>query len=124
MTVKAKIQANPIVSSVAGFVLVVGLVMGSLTAISDIDSLIVTESEAALAHEILNGRINVIVTQFKMEASLSKCRWIADKVDRIRYEIYTLKKDNASPDFIESKESALRNVERDFNALGCASVLA
>lgn len=123
-TVKKKIQAYPIVSAVTGFVLVMGLVMGSITAISDIDGLIVTESEAALAHEILNGRINVIVTQFKMEAQLSKCRWLSDKIDRISYEVYTLEKDAASPDFIQSKQRELRGVERDFNALGCAAVLA
>lgn len=124
MSVKTKIQENPMVSSVTGFLLIVGLVMGTIKAVDDIDGLVMTEVEASEAHETIDGRIDTLEVGFSTEAALSKCRWLSDKIDRIRYEVYTLEKDGASPDFIQSKERELRNVERDFNALGCAAILA
>ena len=124
MTVKQKIQQNPMVSSVAGILFIVALVMGTIKAVQDIDGLIMTEAEANVAHTAIDQRALTISNNLKIEATAGKCRWLSDKVDRLRYEIYTLERDNASADFIQSKKSELINVERDFNALGCAAVLA
>ena len=124
MSVKQKIMENPMVSSFTGLILIVGLIMGSVKAVQDIDGLVLTHAEAAVIHLAMSARVDVIAEQFSKESKLSKCRWLSDKLDRLRYEIYTLERDNASTDFIQSKKKDLRNLERDFNALGCAKILA
>ena len=124
MSVKQKIQENPMVSSVTGLLLIVGLIMGSVKAVNDIDGLILTEVEAASIHINMTSRMDNIKQEFEKESKLSKCRWLSDKLDRLRSEIYTLERDNADRDFVQSKKNQLRNIERDFDALSCARILA
>lgn len=87
------------------------------------DGLIVTEAEARVIHTAMDERLSEVGRKIDTQALLNECRWLDDKIDGLEYEIYVLKRDVASPDFIRSKETTLRKHRDKYIALNCVSRL-
>lgn len=87
------------------------------------DSLIMTEAEAGVIHDAMNTQIADVGLKIDTQANLSECRYLDDKIDRLDYEIYILKRDEASPDYIRDKESQLTKHRAKFTSLKCVALL-
>ncbi len=128
MSIKEKVQKNPLTSiAVSITAIAVGVTTG-WAGIGVIDQLHTTEYELVeydkTSHSVADREFGVLEDRLDVAELVNKCRWLSDRVDRLRYEIYILERDNASPDFIQSKRTDLINEEREFNALRCAAMLS
>lgn len=87
------------------------------------DSLVMSEAEAGLIHTAMNTQIADVGKKIDTQANLSECRYLDDKIDRLDYEIYILKRDEAGADYIRSKEVQLRKHRDKYISLECVSIL-
>ena len=128
MSIKERAQKNPL-TTIAVTVTALGVgVTSGWAGIGVIDQLHTTEVELAdydkTSHMVAGQQYSDLQNALDLAQLVNKCRWLSDRIDRLRYEIYILQRDSASPDFIHSKEQDLLNEEREFNALRCAAMLS
>ena len=123
MTFKQTVRQNPIM---AGITTVAALAVAAVAIAEGFqlaDKLHMTEPEALVIHAAMNLQIADVGKKIDTQANLNECRYLDDKIDRLDYEIYILKRDQASPDYIREKESNLRKHRSKFLVLGCVSIL-
>ncbi len=87
------------------------------------DALIMTEAEAEVIHDAMNTQIADVGMKIDTQGNLNECRYLDDKIDRLDYEIYILKRDEASPDYIRDKESQLTKHRAKYTILKCVALL-
>lgn len=102
---------------------IVGAILVTWQGVGVIDSVVMSEAEAMVIHTAMDERLSDVGTKLDTQALLSECRWLDDKIDGLEYEIYILKRDTASPDFIRSKESTLGKHRAKYIALNCVARL-
>ncbi len=128
MTVVTRARQNPIVATA----IVVGALAGAATAtwagVGLIDKLHTTEAELLLydlkAHTFASQQFTGLENALKENAVVSKCRWLSSEIRALKDAIYVRKRDKADPDFINSLEQDLKELEAGYVALLCAVKLA
>lgn len=97
--------------------------IGIVEGVDLMDELHFTHAEADAAHEVFETEIGEIKEQIAHQDRRSECRYLSQRIEDLEYQIYELQRDNASQDFIQSKQSELRRHREKFNALNCARLL-
>ena len=128
MTIVNKAKENPMLSTV---VMLASLAVGGGSiwgGVKLVDTLHTTESELLLydlkAHTFAAAQFNDLKIEIAASDTLNKCRFLQSQIRALSDSIYVRKRDDADPDYINELERDLRDLERDFNALGCARLLA
>lgn len=123
MGIKEKAQANPLMAAITTLSALAIAATGIWQGIELGDQLIMSEAESAAIHAEYDIKLAALETDMTEDRKVNECRWLQDKLDDLSYEIYVLDRDEADPDFIQTKRTQLRKFERRYNALGCAAVL-
>lgn len=121
MSIKAKAKQNPAVALAISLVAIAGMATAGWQGVVLVDTLHLTEAEAAVIHDEYDEKFTALGETITAQALVSECRWLQDKLDRLRYEIYVLERDKANGDFIQEKKSQLIPVQEKFNLLACAA---
>ena len=115
------VKDNPIVSVLTGFILIMTTVTGTLTATGQLDALVVTEAElhdhAAEPHAAASEAIDEL-------KNWNRCDRLERRLDALDDRLYRLTRDEADADVIRDVERDIEAAERQYDALGCAEVLA
>lgn len=123
MTIRQKAKDNPLMAGLISLSTIVGAFLVISQGVTLIDASVMSESEARVIHAAIDAKFASVGEKLDTQAILNECRWIDDKIDGLEYEIYILKRDQASADFIRSKESTLRKHRDKYLALHCVSKL-
>lgn len=123
MSIKTKIKENAILATMAGLAAVSASAIGVWKGIVFADTMVMTEAEAGVIHSQHESQMSELSGKIDTIAALNTCRWLSDQISALEYEIYVLKRDAASPDFIHSKQSTLNQRKGQFDALNCAKLL-
>lgn len=123
MSIRATIKQNPAMAVLTSIAAVAIAVVAIAEGIDLADSLVMSEAEAGLIHTAMNTQIADVGKKIDTQANLSECRYLDDKIDRLDYEIYILKRDEAGADYIRSKEVQLRKHRDKYISLECVSIL-
>ena len=118
MKIVQSIKDNPLVSIATAFILVMTTITGTLTATGQLDRLVMTQAEHEADFVPLAENVEEI-------RNWQKCdrleRRIADLEDRKwKYE----QAEDPDEDLIRDIETDIEDVQRDYDALDCARVLA
>ena len=93
-----------------------------------IDNLHTTEQELLLydlkAHTFATQQFNQLKLEIQNYDQISKCRDLRAQIRALTDSIYVRERDGAGPDYINELQRDLRDLERDYDALGCARLLA
>ena len=123
MGIAQKAQENPVIAMISMLAAVAVAATAIWNGLNLVDAVVLTEAEGAVIHSRITVRIDTVNEQVTHESKLNECRYLSDKIDRLEYEIYVLQRDQASPDFIQSKASLLQRERRKFTALLCAGLV-
>jgi len=112
--------------------IVLAAMMGTLTGvwagIGLVDDLHITEAELLIydlkAHTFASEQFGELTQQIDNIEVVGKCRWLKSEIRALEDAIYVRKRDKADPDYINDLEGDLKDLERDYTALGCALKLA
>ncbi len=128
MTLSAKAKQSPFVAT--------AILIGSLAAagsatwagVGMLDALHTTQAELLIydlkAHTFASNQFSGLETKLEEAAVVSKCRWLSSEIRAMKDAIYVRKRDKADPDYINSLESDLEELEDTYGALTCAQKLA
>lgn len=123
MGIRKRAAENPAMALLISASTVAGAVLVLWQGVGFTDGLIVTEAEARVIHTAMDERLSEVGRKIDTQAMLNECRWLDDKIDTLDYEIYVLKRDTASPDFIRSKEQTLKKHRAKYESLLCVTRL-
>lgn len=123
MGIKNTAQENPAMAVVISTGALVVAIMSIWKGVEFTDSMIMTHNEANEIHLDYDQQISDVGKKLDSQAVLNECRWLSDKIERVEYEIYVLRRDQASPDFIQTKTQTLNRHRNRYNALQCAAQL-
>ena len=123
MTIVQKAKDNPWVTGLTTIAAIAIAVAAILEGIQLADKMHFTHSEADVVHAAYDQKFIQLGGSITQQAKIAECRYLDDKITGLRYEIYVLKRDQASPDFIQSKETDLRGYQQKFDALNCATLV-
>lgn len=115
------VKANPVVSTLTAFILVMSTVTGTLTATGQLDALVVTEAELAEHSSTPHASASEAIDELK---NWNKCDRLERRLDALDDRLYRLQRDDASDDAIRDVERDIEATERQYDALDCARVLA
>ncbi len=128
MTVVKKAKENPLATIAVTVVALAAGFTGVWTGIGLVDRLHTTEAELLLydlkAHTFASNQFDEITEQILGIEIIGKCRWLKSEIRALEDAIYVRKRDSADPDFINSLESDLKDLNEDYDALSCALKLA
>lgn len=123
MSLSNKAKQRPVIAALilcatiagSGVAIYEGIVLGDL--------LVMSEAEAKTIHDAMNLQIANVSANMTMQAAISECRYLSDKKDRLEYELYVLRRDQADPDLIQLKSTAFGGVTDKYNALNCVTLI-
>ena len=128
MAVMAKATENPMVTAAITIALLAGGVTGAIQMWGVLDKTHVTEAELLIydlkAHTFASAQFSALETSIEDIALTSKCRWLNSEIRALKDGIYVRRRDGADPDYINDLEGDLEDLEDDYDALGCAQLLA
>ena len=123
MTIRQKASDNPAMAGLITLGSIIGAFVVVIQGIDVVDNLIMTETEAMEIHRGYDLQLTNVGKKIDEQAILNECRWLSDKIDAIGREIYTLDRDEASPDYIRSRRVLLQKHKEKYSALQCISRL-
>ena len=113
-----QLKANPIMSVLAGFILIMTTVTGTLTATGQLDDLIMTRAE----HD---ADFIPLSEQVEENRAWNKCHRLELQLERLEDRLWERQHaETVDDDIIREIQRAIERAERDFEALNCAEVLA
>jgi len=110
-------RANPLMSVMTTFILVVATITGTLTATGQIDALIMTETEHDADFIPLSESVSGIT-------AWNQCARLERKLDTLDDRIWKMQQAGATADSIRDVERDMAKVQSEFDALDCVLVLA
>jgi len=123
MGIKQRATEKPLMATLFSLAAGVTATMAVWSGVQFADDIILTQAEAQEIHSKYDKEIDNLVQNLNEQQQTNTCRWLSDRVDSLQYEVYVLKRDDASPDFIQSKVTQLDKIPRKFAALNCASLV-
>ena len=115
------VKDNPLVSIATGFILLMTTITGTLTATGQLDALVVTEAELHAHEAEPHAAASQAIDELK---NWNRCDRLERRLDALDDRLYRLTRDEASDDAIRDVERDIEAAERQYEALGCAEVLA
>ena len=110
-------KANPLMSVMTTFILVVATVTGAMTATGQLDALVMTEQEHNDDFVPLSEAVSGI-------ENWNRCVRLERILDSLDDRVWKMQQVEADPDSIRDVEKDMAKVAREFDALQCAAVLA
>jgi len=128
MTVITTAKKNPVVATLVTFAAAAAMFTGAWAGIGLVDDLHVTEAELLIydlkAHTFASQQFKVLTDQLDDIATVGKCRWLKSEIRSLEDAIYVRERDKAGADYINELKKDLKDLNDDYDALGCALKLA
>ena len=124
----SKAKGNPLLAALITFASVAvsaGAIWGG---VGLADRLHTTEAELLIydlkAHTFASTQFQVLTNELVKIELIGKCRFLKSQIRALEDSIYVRNRDGADADYIHELESDLLELQNDYNALGCATLLA
>lgn len=111
-----KIKANPVVSALAAFVLLVGTVSATIGSVADVDSWFVTHAE-------FDAVVVPLSDQVSENKQWNQCHRLELQLDRLKDRLWERQQAGADPEAIRDIENDIEKVEREFATKKCPEIL-
>ena len=107
------VKANPVISTLAAFAVVMTTITGTLTATGQLDALIVTEAELA-----------PVASQVEENKAWNQCHRLELQIERYEDRLWERQHaEDPDDETIREIERQIDRLTREFNAKNCAEVL-
>ena len=117
-------KANPMMSGIVLFVTLGTGVSAAWNAGEWIDSVHTTELELSVSHPVSLAAFTGLSQEIINAQVVNKCRWLQSEIRALKDSIYVRTRDKADPDYINSLQNDLDELEAEYAVLGCVRLLA
>jgi len=128
MTLVNKVKESPMLAIAVTIGVLAGGVAGAVQIWNVLDKTHVTEAELLIydlkAHTFASQQFKVLTDQLDDIATIGKCRWLKSEIRSLEDAIYVRERDKAGADYINELKKDLKDLNDDYDALGCALKLA
>ncbi len=128
MTIVNKAKENKMITGLVTLAAAAAMFTGAWAGIGLVDDLHTTEAELLLydlkAHTFASQQFGDLTKQIGNIETVGKCRWLKSEIRALEDAIYVRERDKADPDYINALKGDLRDLNKDYDALGCALKLA
>ena len=128
MAVVQRVKNNPLMAgllTIASIAIAVGAIWKG---VGLADQLHTTEAELLLydlkAHTFATQQFTGLETAIGRIELTSKCRWLNSEIRALKNVIYERSRDGADPAYLRELQNDLDDLNNNYNALGCAALLA
>jgi len=135
MTVISTVKKNPLVTVLVTLAAAAATFTGAWAGIGLIDDLHVTEAELLIydlkAHTFASGQFSDLTLEIQKIETVGKCRWLKSEKRALEDAIYVRERDgaldgNGNPhgEYIRALKQDLKDLQEEYDVLGCALKLA
>lgn len=69
------------------------------------------------------GEVEQLKVNQEKESKIGTCRWLSDKIDDLRVDIFNLEKDGADAAWVNEKKSDLQDKEDRYKQTTCSTIV-
>lgn len=116
MTFKKKVQENPVISTMLGFILLAGTATGTISAVTGIDALVMTQAEHDADFIPLSNKVDGV-------DAWNKCERLERRIETLEDRKWKRQQAAAGAEAIRDIEKDITEELRKYGALKCATIL-